>query len=108
ITKDQLVKASKEYARLKSKMDDARSPMGQFFKDFEEDGGHKAALKLAMKIADMESIKAQDFWRSLERYCDELGVFAQHDLLDDLARPAKNEAKAAPRTPTIPASSAAH
>ncbi len=50
ISDAQLKKAAKEFSSLKSKMDDARSPMGAFFKDFEEKGGHKAALKIAMRF----------------------------------------------------------
>lgn len=108
ISEKDLKKFSKEYGSLKSKMDDARSPLGALFKEFEEKGGHKAALKIAHKIADMESLKAQDFWRSLEQYLDWLGVFDQHDLIDDAARAAKKEAKNPPKSATGPASALAH
>ncbi|MDE2105322.1 MAG: hypothetical protein KGL39_49305 [Patescibacteria group bacterium] len=89
----QLKKFSKEYSSLKSKMDDARSPVGTLFKEFEEKGGHKAAFKIAHKIADMESLKAQDFWRSLGHYLTVLGVFDQHDLIEHAEAKTKNEAK---------------
>lgn len=70
------------YETIKAKMDQLRGDLGAEVKSFEEDGGNKAAFKLALKLKSMESAKAQDFWRSLETYMDMLGIFDQHDLFD--------------------------
>lgn len=70
------------YARRKSDMDEVRGEMGALIKDFEEQGGHKAAFKLACKLKAMEDSKAQDFLRSLKRYCQVFGVFDQSDMFE--------------------------
>lgn len=77
-----LEKYSKSYETIKAKLDQLRGDLGAEIKSFEEDGGNKAAFKLALKLKSMESAKAQDFWRSLESYMDMLGIFDQHDLFD--------------------------
>ena len=58
-------------------------------KAFGEDGGDKAAIRNAVKLARMEPQDFLAFWRNLEQYCDVLGLFDQKDLFEeDLPRTA--------------------
>lgn len=58
--------------------------VGALYKQFENMGGHKNALKLALKLEAMETANAQDFVRSLGKYCTALGIFDQGDLFEDI------------------------
>lgn len=55
-------------------------------KDFGETGGHKAAMRNAVKLARMDPAAFMDLWRAMESYCDALGLFDQPDMLDPLPR----------------------
>lgn len=79
-----LEKTAKSVEKLKADMDKIRGDLGSEFKQFEEDGGHKLAFKLALKVKSMATIQAQEFIRSFEQYCHELGIYDQHDLFDPL------------------------
>lgn len=91
---EKVEKTAKNIRTYKAEMDKARGEVGQYFKQFEEEGGHKKALKTAMSIADMESVQAQEFWRCLIQYMDDLGVFEQQDLFDDVGAPMTNASQA--------------
>lgn len=94
---------------LKADMDEIRGTLGQEMKQFEEDGGHKKALKIALSIKNMETIKAQELWRTLEHYMDKLGIFAQHDLFDPIeAKQSKKKDKADKVAASAEASTTAH
>lgn len=82
MTDNQIKQTAAKYERSKADMDEARGEIGQMIKQFEEDGGHKKALKTAVALKNMESSKAQDYWRALQRYCNVLGVWDQGDMLD--------------------------
>lgn len=64
----------------KSVADDARSDLGTIYKEAEDFGFNRGALKLAIKLRNMEADKRSDFLASLNAYCDRLGIFAQRDL----------------------------
>jgi hypothetical protein len=114
VTGDKLKRVAKEYSAIKADADELRGDLGSLLKQFEEDGGHKAALKFALKLKSMESTKAQDTWRSLENYMHELGIFDQHDLFDpvpaqrEAAKDEKKSAKAAPSIPSLPQAASTH
>lgn len=82
MTKQKLENFANRYKKLKAEADEIRGDMGPLLKDFEEQGGHKLALKTALKLQAMETSKAQDFYRSFENYCEALGIYDQHDLFD--------------------------
>jgi uncharacterized protein (UPF0335 family) len=82
ISQKKLKDVAANLSSSKAEMDTYRGEIGQLMKQFEEDGGNKAALKFALRLRDMETLKAQDLWRSLESYMEMLGIFDQHDLFD--------------------------
>lgn len=53
---------------------------------FGEDGGHKAAIKNAVKLSRLEPDEFLAHWRALEEYCDALGLFDQQDMLEETPR----------------------
>ncbi|MGD9613773.1 MAG: hypothetical protein AB7H90_01100 [Alphaproteobacteria bacterium] len=63
--------------------DDARSDLGTIFKEVEDLGHDRGALKLAIKLRNMEAGKRTTFMTRLNEYLDVLGVFAQGDLFSD-------------------------
>lgn len=69
----------------KGEADGARSEANARWTDAEAAGIHKAALKAAMKIRDLEIHRAQAFWRALESYMHILGVFDQLDMFDQVS-----------------------
>lgn len=87
-------KFAQDINSYKANMDKSRGEIGQMFKQFEEDGGHKAALKAAMKVQSMETISAQEFIRNFVQYMKDIGVYDQHDLFDQPVLPAVAEAAA--------------
>lgn len=82
IPQDAVVKAARHINSYKADMDKARGELGQIYKQFEEDGGHKKAFKDALKMQNMEPISAQEYWRSLNQYMKDLGIFDQMDMFD--------------------------
>lgn len=104
VTDEMLLKTAKNIGSEKAKMDKHRSEIGQFYKQFEEDGGHKKALKTALMIDSMEVESAQDYLRSLTRYMEILGVtdrvMGQEDMFDGKAK--------MPPAPALPAAASAH
>lgn len=79
---------AKRIGAAKADLDKCRGEHGQLWKDAEDGGMNKAALKLAMKIRDMDGTKAQVFWRDLEQYMHALGVFDQLSMFDQLEQQA--------------------
>lgn len=121
MTKDKFVKFHKRVAALKSDSDELRGEIGQEFKQFEEDGGAKRPYKTAAKWAALPEDKREDEVLTTFKYADELGVFAQGDLLDkakDILAKAFEEiaalrntaggSAAAPEAPSIPKGASAH
>lgn len=109
-----LNKFAADYQSQKADMDEARGEIGALMKDFEEQGGHKKALKHALALKGMETSKAQDYIRSFEYYCHALGVYDQHDLFDSHAEKKAKEQEedrqrpigaAAPKAPSMPSAS---
>lgn len=65
----------------KADADEARSEMGNLFKNAENDHGvNRMALKQAIKLKNMEPLRRADWLRRVESYCHILGVDAQHEL----------------------------
>jgi uncharacterized protein (UPF0335 family) len=77
-----LKKIARQIATSKAKVDDVRIAHASLYAEAETQGFHRQALKLALKLKDMEAAKLNDFWGSLEAYCEILDVFAQGDMLD--------------------------
>jgi uncharacterized protein (UPF0335 family) len=76
--------------RIDSKRADAdlaRSDLGNLYQEAEDYGFNRAALKMALKLRNMEDDKRNDFLSALSIYCDELGVWAQGDLFGHQPRP---------------------
>lgn len=86
MTKEKLLKTAKAYEALKAEADEVRGEMGPLLKDFEEQGGNKGAFKLAVKLKNMESNKAQDFLRSFDVYAHAFGIYQQLDMLDEVPK----------------------
>jgi uncharacterized protein (UPF0335 family) len=66
----------------KAVSDDARSDIGNVYREAEEFGFHRKALKEAIRLRNMEPDKRNDYLSSLQAYCDYLKVWAQADLLN--------------------------
>ena len=74
----------------KQEMDDARMELAGIYKDAEEDGLNRWALKQAISFEKMDGHKARERLKALGEYLAELGVltekpalvFAQMDLED--------------------------
>lgn len=82
-----LPKLAKRYDTLKSNSDDARSDMGNFFQEAENDHQiNRAAFKHALKIRGMEAEKRTVYLADLNAYCDVLGVFSSPGLFEDPQR----------------------
>lgn len=80
---DRLTKLVERIEAKKQVSDDARSDLGTIYKEAEDLGFNRPALKLAVKLRNMEVDKRADFLSSLNAYCDKLGVFAQQDLFNE-------------------------
>ena len=93
---EKLNRYANDISAMKSDMDEIRGEIGATMKSFEEEGGHKKELKLALALKNMETIKAQDFIRSFEQYCHDLGVYDQHDLFDPVQPSQINKEAAQP------------
>src|SRR4051812_415870 len=63
-----------------SKSIDARGVIGNHYQRAEDMGFNRSALKLSIKLRNMEVAKRSDFLASLNMYCEHLGVFAQADM----------------------------
>lgn len=70
----------------KADADTARSDLGTIYKEAEDFGFHRRALKEAVRLKNMEPEKRNDYLRSLQTYCDELDIWAQGELFEDEAR----------------------
>ena len=65
----------------KADSDEARSEMGNLYKNAENDHGiNRMALKAAIKLEGMEALKRAGWMRAFESYCHILGVDAQGEL----------------------------
>lgn len=85
MTADKIRQYAETVRSQKSDMDETRGELAATMKQFEEDGGHRQALKLALKIGGMDSTKAQAFWASLREYLEVLGIADQQDLFRDVS-----------------------
>ena len=78
---DKLKALVAEIEAMKSDMDDARSEMGTLYKNAENDLGiNRMALKQAIKLKNMESVKRAEWRRSFENYNEILGNNDQGEL----------------------------
>ncbi len=67
----------------KAVSDDARSDMGNIYKEAEDQGFNRRALKEACRLRNMEPEKRRDYLSSLNAYCDKLGIWNQGDLFEE-------------------------
>lgn len=67
----------------KSVNDDARSDLGNIYKEADDMGFNRQALKMAVKLRNMEPEKRNDYLSSLQAYCDFLGVWTQGSLFGE-------------------------
>lgn len=61
----------------------SRGLLNSAYKDFSDVGGHKAALRLSLKMDNMDDAARGDFWRALHEYVSLFEMFSQGDMLDD-------------------------
>ena len=86
ITPEDLNKIVEAVKSAKGDMDEARSELGNLFKNAENDYGvHRAALKLAIKLQGQAVEKRADFLRAFDSYRHIMQLDEQADLLDDAA-----------------------
>ena len=86
ITPEDLNKIVEAVKSAKGDMDEARSELGNLFKNAENDNGvHRAALKLAIKLQGQATEKRADFLRAFDSYRHIMRLDDQPDLLDDAA-----------------------
>ena len=86
ITPGDLNKIVEAVKSAKGDMDEARSELGDLFKNAENDNGvHRAALKLAIKLQGQATEKRADFLRAFDSYRHIMRLDDQPDLLDDAA-----------------------
>jgi hypothetical protein len=64
----------------KADADEARGEVGAAYKEVEDRGEHRGALKLAIKLSEMEPTKQSAFLSSFDRYLAVFGVGAQEEL----------------------------
>ena len=69
----------------KSKCDDANMVRAGLFKQAEDAGLHREALKLAAKLGGWDAAKRADFLRAWDHYREVIGLDDQGDLLEDAA-----------------------
>ncbi len=65
----------------------ARSDTGNLYKEAEDQGFHRRALKDAIRLRNMEPEMRRDYLSSLNAYCDKLGIWNQGDLFDEQPKP---------------------
>ena len=82
---------AKEIGSLKQTTDDATMAHAQAWKDAEEAGVHKAALKFVLKLKKQDAAKATDFQNHFDFYAEVLGL---NDQLDMLAQETEREGQA--------------
>lgn len=82
----------------KATSDDARSDIGNVYKEAEDFGFHRKALKEAVRLRNMEPQKRNDYLSSLQAYCDYLKVWSQGNLFGEepkVPQPPESSAEAA-------------
>lgn len=96
---DILKKHFRDIAKAQGDVKKATGELGPLVKKAEEEGWHKAAGMLALKIEKMDAAKRSDFWRALTSYVGPkvLNLFSQTDLFNSERQAAAN-ATTAPDT----------
>lgn len=79
----------------KAVSDEKRGEVGSAFKEVEDRGEHRKALKDAMKLANMEPEQQSAYLAKFRRYCDVLGVGAQEELFPE-SEPGSHDAPEPP------------
>lgn len=83
-SQDKFGEVVKKVDRARQDQKDAASDVGNAYQYAETWGFDRTALKLALKIRDMEVAKRNDFLTNLNTYLDWMGVNAQTDLFNDV------------------------
>lgn len=93
---DVLRKHFRDIAKAQGAVKKATGELGPLVKKAEEEGWHKAAGMLALKIEKMDAAKRDDFWRALTNYVGPkvLNLFSQTNLFAS-----ESQAKANATTP---------
>jgi uncharacterized protein (UPF0335 family) len=76
-----LKKIAARISTSKGGLDEKRMAHAALYADAEAQGFHRQALKMALKLKDMDPARRSDYWTSLQSYCDVLGVWDQPDML---------------------------
>ena len=78
---DYLRSLVRDIESAKADSDEARSTMGNLYKNAENDHNvNRMALKQAIKLKNMDPLKRAGWMRAFESYCHILGVDAQGEL----------------------------
>jgi uncharacterized protein (UPF0335 family) len=67
----------------KQTVDDARMRGATLWQDFEEQGGNRAAMKFAMKLAKQDAAKSADWQHHFDFYKETLGLNDQFDMYEE-------------------------
>lgn len=96
---DVLKKHFRDIASAQADVKKATGELGPLVKKAEEDGWHKGAGTMALKLQKMDAAKRDDFWRALTLYVGPsvLNLFSQQDLFNS-ERQATANAITAPDT----------
>jgi hypothetical protein len=77
-------KLVKNIEAAKGRTDDARGELGNLYKHGEDTLGiNRGALKLTVKVKNMDETKREDFLRCFEEYLGLLDIGRQDDLFDE-------------------------
>jgi uncharacterized protein (UPF0335 family) len=82
-TREAFTQYAEEVRTRKEGLAEERGRVNQIFKRVEESGGHKKAMRDALRLAELEIAKRGDYLASLQTYCDWLGIWAPPSLFDE-------------------------
>ena len=80
VSKDRFDYFVQRIKRDKADTDEARAKLGQTYSEVEDSGFNRPAMKMAIRLAEMEASKRSIFLEDLKTYCDWLGVYDQPPL----------------------------
>ena len=86
VTPDQIRHCKSILDKAKDECKDINDSANETVEAFSNSGGHKTALKNAVKFSRLEPDEFLAHWRALEHYCDVLGPFDQQDMLETTPR----------------------
>lgn len=93
IDDETIVGFGRQIQGAKSDTQSAAQEVSSLYKSFEKQGGHRGAMQVAQRLDSMGIEKATDFMRSLNRYCDVMGLVSGPDMVDQMEAGAANDGK---------------